>query len=233
MLTGAALSSLRSALSAHGLLLRGGFNFLPEDKAPPGPSGKPARAVVLIGNAGPAMWPNFTEWLDRQPDVMADPLDCWTMDVIGPLSAQAGARPVYPSDKPWQPFQRWAMWAEGLKAAPLGLLMHPQFGLWHAYRAALLFDVEVLIQAPQAGIHHCDACAEKPCLSACPVSAYSASGFDAATCAGHASSELGAVNRHQGCLARNACPHGAAFRYGPEQQAFHMAAFLGGRVEGA
>ncbi len=52
MLTEAALSSLRSALSAHGLLLRGGFNFLPDDKAPPGPSGKPARAVLLIGNAG-------------------------------------------------------------------------------------------------------------------------------------------------------------------------------------
>ena len=35
------------------------------------------------------------------------------------------------------------MRAEGLKPSPIGILMHPQFGLWHAYRGALLFDVEI------------------------------------------------------------------------------------------
>ncbi len=31
------------------------------------------------------------------------------------------------------------MAAEGLKPSPLGLLMHPEYGLWHGYRGAILF----------------------------------------------------------------------------------------------
>ena len=230
MLTEAALSSLRSALSAHGLMLRGGFNFLPEDKAPPGPSGKPARAVLLIGNAGQAMWPNFTAWLDRQPDVMADPLDCWSAEVIDAAAGRAGARAVYPNDRPFLPFQRWAMRAEGLKPSPLGILMHPDHGLWHAYRGALLFDDEIAIQAPQKLIHLCDTCAEKPCLSACPVGAFSDAGYDVPACAAHVVSADGQACRSQGCLSRKACPIGEDWRYSPAQQAFHQAAFLGSQL---
>lgn len=225
MLTEAALSSLRSALSAHGLMLRGGFNFLPEDKAPPGPSGKPARAVLLIGNAGQAMWPNFTAWLDRQPDVMADPLDCWSAEVIDAAAWRARGRAVYPNDRPFPPFQRWAMRAEGLKPSPLGILMHPDHGLWHAYRGALLFDDEIAIQAPQKLIHLCDTCAEKPCLSACPVSAFSDAGYDVKSCRDYLKTREGQACMAGGCKARIACPVGQEYTHMAEQARFHMAAF--------
>ena len=65
------------------------------------------------------------------------------------------------------------MRAEGLKASPLGILMHPEYGLWHAYRGALLFDealaAEDLNQEPENPIHLCALCDRKPCLDACPV----------------------------------------------------------------
>lgn len=224
------IAGLGEALALHGLLIRGGFNFAPGEASPTGPSGKPARAVLLIGNAGPAMWPNFTAWIDRQPDVMADPLDCWSAEVIDAVALAAGARAVYPNDRPWLPFQRWATRAEGLQPSPLGILMHPAFGLWHAYRGALLFEDDILIQAPEKLIHLCGACAEKPCLSACPVSAYSAAGLDAGACAAHLNSPHLEARAHGGCSARNACPHGGAYRYGPAQQAFHQLAFVGGRL---
>ena len=32
--------------------------------------------------------------------------------------------------------------------------------------------------------------------------------------------------RTGGCLDRNACPHGTKYRYPPDEQAFHMAAFM-------
>src|SRR4030095_137820 len=34
---------------------------------------------------------------------------------------------------------RWAMRAEAVAPSPLGILIHPDYGLWHAYRGALAF----------------------------------------------------------------------------------------------
>lgn len=60
--------------------------------------------------------------------------------MVGPVAEALGATAVYPFQPPWQPFQRWAMRAEDVQSSPLGILIHPDYGLWHAYRAALLFD---------------------------------------------------------------------------------------------
>jgi hypothetical protein len=216
---------ISTSLSAHGLILRGGFNFGDRDSAPPGPSGAPARSVLLVGQAGAAPWPHFLEWRARQPAGLADPLDMWAREVIGAVAEEFGARAVSPSDRPHLPFQQWAMRAEGLKASPLGILMHPEYGLWHAYRGALLFDGKIAVEPPRAVVHLCDACTEKPCLKACPVDAYSAGGFDHEGCLAHVRGPAGAPCRDGGCLDRNACPYGAAYRYPAGVQAFHMAAF--------
>lgn len=217
---------LPAMLAERGLMLRGGFHFDAGEEAPPGPDGGRARSLLLVGNAGPGMWREFSAWLDRQPDIMADPLDTWSAEVIDVIAARVGARAVYPSQRPWQPFQQWAMRAEGLRASPMGVLVHPEYGPWHAWRAALLFADEVPIQAPEKLSHPCDGCVEQPCLTSCPVNAFSDSGFDVARCSGHAGSAAGHACREAGCLARNACPVGADMRYGAAQQAFHMAAFL-------
>jgi hypothetical protein len=103
--------------------------------------------------------------------------------------------------------------------------MHPKYGLWHAYRGALLFDREFGLPPAREVIHLCDACVEKPCLKACPVDAYSDGGFAHQSCLSHVRGAGGAACRDGGCLDRNACPHGAPWRYPAEAQAFHMAAF--------
>lgn len=214
------------ALSAHGLIARGGVNFGPEENAPQGPSGIPARAVVLVGQAGASAWPYFSAWRERQARELRHPLDTWAREVIGAVAAQVGARAVSPSDRPFVPFQQWAMRAEGLRASPLGLLMHPRYGLWHAYRGALLFDTEIDIAAAEEGVHLCDTCVDKPCLNSCPVNAYSGTAFDYAGCRSHLHSGAGEQCMSAGCLDRRTCPHGAAYRYPPEMQVFHMKAFV-------
>lgn len=218
--------SIDEALFAHGLIVRGGFNFGPDDEVPPGPSGLPARAVVVVGQAGASTWPHFQAWRERQPKDLGHPLDTWSREVIGAVAAQVGARAVSPSDRPFVPFQQWAMRAEGLKPSPLGILMHPRYGLWHAYRGALLFDTEIDIAAGGAAVHLCDACVAKPCLKSCPVGAYSGTGFDYAGCLAHVRSAAGRPCMTNGCFDRNACPHGAAYRYPAEMQMFHMDAFV-------
>jgi len=220
------LANVAAELDWHGLILRGGFSFSPDDNAPSGPSGAPAKSVLLVGQAGDAPWPHFQRWRQSQPQDLANPLDTWAREVIGDVAARFGARAVSPSDRPYLPFQRWAMRAEGLKPSPLGILMHPEYGLWHAYRGALLFDVEISIQAPHGSIHLCDACPGKPCLKSCPVDAYSTSGFAYEICRDHVRGASGETCRTGGCLDRNACPFGTGYRYRPDAQAFHMAAFI-------
>ena len=214
-------------LGAHGFILRGGFNFASGETSRTGLSGAPIRSVLLVGQAGAAPWPHFLRWRENQPHAIANPLDTWSRQVIGAVAEKFGARAVSPSDKPYLPFQQWAMRAEGLKPSPLGILMHPQYGLWHAYRGALLFEDEIVLPEPREVIHLCDACVAKPCLKSCPVDAYSAGGFAYQACLAHVRGADGGPCRGGGCLDRNACPYGTAYRYPPEIQAFHMAAFAG------
>ncbi|MGE0499459.1 MAG: hypothetical protein AB7I79_09395 [Rhizobiaceae bacterium] len=227
------VDALAAALAPSGLVLRGGIRFEAGDDAPPGPSGRPSVAAMLVGNAGAAHWPGFRAWLDRQPDALTDPLDRWTAEMVEPVAARFGAHGVYPFEKPYHPFQAWARRAEGLRPSPLGILMHPRYGLWHAYRAALLFDVEIADQVAAAPIHLCDLCVGRPCLKPCPVGAHSETGFDYASCLTHVGLDQGIRCREDGCLDRNACPYGVEYRYPATMQAFHMAAFRRGSAVAA
>ncbi|MET2826308.1 4Fe-4S dicluster domain-containing protein [Mesorhizobium shangrilense] len=224
-MTSGSVEAIAAALSADGLIVRGGFNFTAGDASPIGLSGALAKSALLVGQAGAAPWPHFLRWREKQPQAVANPLDTWSRQVIGAVADAFGARAVSPSDKPYLPFQQWAMRAEGLKPSPLGILMHPRYGLWHAYRGALLFEDELPIEVPQAAIHLCDACVGKPCMKACPVDAYSAEGFAYQSCLAHVRGATGEPCRSGGCLDRNACPYGTAYRYPAEVQAFHMASF--------
>ncbi len=224
------IAEISTQLATHGLILRGGFAFARGEEVPAGAAG--ARAVLLVGHGGATIWPHFEAWRKAQPSSLDDPLDTWSRLVIGAVAEMVGARAVSPSDKPYLPFQQWAMRAEGLKPSPLGILMHPVFGLWHAYRGALLFqdeeaasEIRYMQRDVHPSVHPCDGCDGKPCLHACPVNAYSFSGFAYERCQGHVRSAAGTACRESGCLDRNACPYGATHRYDASQQAFHMRAF--------
>ncbi len=219
------LQTISNKLAAHGLTLRGGFAFGDEEAAPLSPEGRPAKSALLVGQAGAAPWPHFMKWRQSQPRDLPNPLDTWSRQIIDEVAALFGASAVYPSDKPYQPFQQWAMRAEGLKPSPLGILMHPEYGLWHAYRGALLFAGGIPIQGVRNPNHLCDLCVGKPCLKSCPVGAYSEEGFAYEACLGHVRGADGGPCRSGGCLDRNACPYGVDYRYPAEVQAFHMASF--------
>jgi hypothetical protein len=225
MTEGAILDDLAAALEPLGMMLRGGFSPAPDDAVP-----EPARTLLLVGNAGPAMYGPFFS-ADESAEHTADALDSWTCRMIQPIAARFGARALFPfGGPPWHPFQRWAKRAEGLRASPLGILIHPEFGLWHAYRAALLFDREMAVPASTIAAHPCDTCAAKPCLSTCPVGAITPDGYDVERCAGHVAGAAGAECRSGGCLARRACPIGRDSLYPIPAMEFHMAAFLKGHA---
>jgi epoxyqueuosine reductase QueG len=208
------------AIQLVGFTPLGWFAPRPEDRVP-----EDAKFVILIGNAGPAMFTRFA----KERDIRSAKIDEWTETTLSTLAASLDARAVFPFSKPHLPFLSWAKRAGSGFTSPLGLNIHPTYGLWHAYRAALLFRVAFDLPRAAAAGHPCESCAGKPCLSACPVRAFSIAGYDTRTCATHLRSQQGTPCMSGGCLARHACPVGQAHAYHPVQAQFFMKAFLAAR----
>jgi hypothetical protein len=221
----ASIEDIAAAVAPHGLILRGGFHPIDADGVPALPGGGAVETLVMIGNVGPAMWETFSE-APEITDGADDALDRWTRRVLGSIAAELGAAPHFPfGGPPYLPFHRWAMRAEPVHASPLGLLIHPEYGLWHAYRGALAF-AQRLDLPPRADVASpCDGCVEKPCLTTCPVSAFSVGSYDVPACARHLDTPAGADCMGEGCRARRACPVGQGYRYAPAQAEFHMLPF--------
>ena len=217
------LDETAARLKPYGLMPRGGFVFDETDIAPVLPGGVTPGSVILVGHSGSSLWSHFVKWRRSHPNE-ADPLDMWSKQVLNGVAADIGAMAVFPSDRPYLPFQRWAMRAEGLAASPLGLLIHPQYGLWQAFRGAMLFERPFEFPQLDAFDHPCDLCKEKPCLSACPVDAFDGINFAVTRCRDYLPAG-GFTCMDEGCQARLACPIGREYTYAPDQQRFHMAAF--------
>lgn len=218
-----AYADIAAAVEPTGMLARGGFVVGPDDSVPPLADGSRPAAVVIVGNVGGAMWPTFRAEERDEPE----PLDAWTRRRLGPIADRFGAELVHPSDEPFQPFQRWAQRASDVWQSPIGLLVHPTDGLWHALRGAFLF-AEPVDGLPPTGVatSPCVGC-DAPCLTTCPVDAFSPDGYDHEACRGHVRSGEEPVCLEQGCAARRACPVNADGYYGPDQMRFHMRAFVG------
>jgi hypothetical protein len=216
---------IADVLAGTGLIVRGAFHPVPDDGVRALADGRAAKTAVLVGNAGKAMWESFRRDV---PEIAGkDPLDSWVDAHLERAAAALGTEIVFATRKPWPPIQRWALRAGGVHRSPIGILIHPEYGLWHVYRGALLFAEKLdLASAPVSTQSPCDTCAKKPCLTACPADAFEPDGFDMHACVGHVESAKGRACASGGCLARRACPVGRAHAYVAEEGAFHMAAVV-------
>ena len=227
--SGARYAALRRDAQRCGLECRGGFHPSAEDSIPALPDGARPATLVLLGFVGDRQWDVFGGAPEAQGG-LPDPLDRWSRRVIDALGERHRGVGVYPSEgPPWWPFQQWAMRAEHIHASPLGVLIHPEYGLWHAYRGALAFRERLELPPLEPRPSPCEGCADKPCLQGCPVGAFTGGGYAVAACASHVRSAAGTECLDRGCEARRRCPVGAAYAYRPDHAAFHMRAFIGRR----
>lgn len=217
------LAHICAAAEGAGLAFRGAFHPAAEDL----PAGVTAGTIVMLGFTGGRQWAGFAaspEYGDGGPH----PLDRWSYRVVSALARDLGATAYFPFTAPFMPFIRWAQKAEPVYPSAIGMLIHPDYGLWHAWRGALGFGEAFDLPPRDARGSPCNSCIEKPCLTACPVDAFDGTGaFNVHSCGAHIRRREGA-DCMSGCLARRACPVGAQYRYSPEQAAFHMKSFRGG-----
>jgi hypothetical protein len=235
------VDELEQALRLEGLQLRGVLEVTADDALPPLPSGHKAAALTLAGIVGSSFWNGFKA-APEYGDGQSDPLDRWSRRIGESLAKRFGALALFPfQGPPYLPFQQWALRCAPLQRSPLDLLIDPQYGLWHAFRFALAFaappaGLPSMAETPAAAAATastlgaiCAGCDGQPCLSRCPVQAFTGSSYRVDDCADWLRQPSGQDCMRRGCQARRACPVGSAWRYEDEQAAFHMAAFLGKR----
>ena len=221
----ATLDDIKQLAESNGLRIRG---TLPENTQdlPTQADGSPSQALLLIGAEGGSLWPTFSqssEFLDKR----ADPLDRWSRRVGESMARELDGLAVFPFDgPPFHPFISWATQSGSVSPSRLGLSLHRRFGLWHAFRFALVlpYEIDHAEPAPDTG-SACDTCAQTPCLQVCPVSAFDGEQYDVHACYQYLRDTPDAPCHTSGCLARNACPEGAEYRYPDEQVVFHMRQF--------
>ncbi len=216
-------TEIREAAEAEGLALTGWFYPRPEDKAPVG-----AQTMLLLGYGGPALWSAFKASAEAS-DGHRHGLDRWSRRVITALADRFGGEALFPfGGPPYQPFIRWTYAGEPIHQSKLGMSIHPERGLWSGWRGGIALPERLALperfHSEISGDHPCEPC-PAPCLSACPVGAFSAGGYDTVACRAHLNSSEGAPCRAAGCLARRACPVGRDYAQSAEQAAFHLEAF--------
>lgn len=221
-------SGIKAAIEAEGLAVRGVATLSEAERT--GPLAD-RRQLVLIGVTGQVGWDAFAR-SSEAADGLADPLDRWSRRCIDVLARRCDGIALYPfGGAPHWPFQRWAQRAEPLHPSPLGLLIHPVHGLWHSYRGAIAMADDLGAPPPDTAPSPCDACAERPCLSACPVGAFTPDGYDVEACAQWLAAGAEPQCMRRGCAARQACPVGRDYAHTPEQTAFGMRAFYAARAK--
>ena len=225
--------TITSALLDAGLTPRGGFHAEEADNVPAMGDGMRTVTLILAGNVGSSLWQAFS---GDHPAESADnelyptQLDDWSREALTRVADALGGpvrcRPLFPFEgPPFLPFIRWAQRAEPVFPSPIGPLIHPEYGLWHAYRGALAFPQAIELPPYPDRRNPCETCEEKPCLAGCPVGAHDGNAFDLDRCVSHIVSDDGANCMAGGCLARRACPVGRGYRYAPDHARFHMVAF--------
>ena len=224
------LRRIEEPLAGTGLFLRGAFHPAPEDGVPPLSDGRAAGTVVLIGNAGNDLWRAFRA---SGPDLAArHPLDSWVAGYLRAAAEALDAEFIDAMRAPWPPIQQWAARAGAGHRSPINLVIHPEYGLWHTFRGALLTAEILPLPDAKALGNPCESCAGKPCLTTCPAEAFALpegggyADFDSPACVDHVESPAGRGCRTVGCLARRACPVGRSWAYDREPAAYHMAAVV-------
>ncbi|HXR36630.1 MAG TPA: hypothetical protein VN754_11800 [Candidatus Binataceae bacterium] len=190
-----------------------------------------ARSIVVIGNGSGAFWESYRRHVEGDPEWARrdNPLDDFTREVIerdvaGPIRAR-GLRctTAYPfvSDTGNLHFMELGRIAGLGGPSIIGVTVHPVYGTWIAFRAALL--LEELIDEPGAalGFDPCPGCVPRSCIPACPVGAVSVQrAWDVDKCIGHrveADPDCGA-----GCYARLECVLGPEHRYPADELRYHQ-----------
>lgn len=178
--------------------------------------------LLLTAHGGTRLWSRLTpaHWQT------ADPIDNYSLSVTNKfLTRYLGSPPhqiLYPHPHLSFPLAALGELAGWGRPSPLGLGIHPEYGLWYAYRTAVAITADLPTPPlPPPPPHPCHTCADKPCTTTCPVVAVQHDQFAVMTCVTHRTAPHSSCAHR--CLARLACPVAPQHRYTDDQIRYHYA----------
>jgi epoxyqueuosine reductase len=230
------LDAVRAAALPHGLNLAAAISAARYDAAvtPPYRAGaidSTARSIIVLANGGGALWAALKRHAGRNPGwwEREHPLDDFTREVIerevAPAARAAGAHctAVYPFMATGATLNFVELGKAAGLAGPsiLGVVVHPTFGPWIAFRAALLVNEPIDAPGDALGFDPCPSCTARSCIAACPVGAVNfPAGWDIPKCLTHrVEDEPDCAMR---CHARVACVLGPEHRYPDDEMGHHQ-----------
>ena len=181
--------------------------------------------LVLIGHGGQRMWAALQAWGMQT----TGPVDHFSTVMARKFIADYLHHPptlwLYPDTPYIVPLQQLGELAGWSYPSPLGSGISPIYGVWFAYRAAFLTNADIPVMRHAPVPSPCDKCAEKPCMTTCPVQAVQLNAFAVDACAHHRlRPKSPCMDR---CLARMACPFFPEHRYTLPQIQYHYTHSLG------
>ena len=186
-------------------------------------SGSGSATLLLIGHGGRALWDHL-HGSDFDFHGTGDPIDTFSVKATNEALAvelpHVGRRLLYP--EPACPVDLVALGRHigWLAPSPLGLGIHPEFGLWSAFRALWLLEAASEISPRPRAPDVCQSCVPQSCVAACPANAVTVDRrFNLGSCTDYRSNIQSACA--DTCLSRLACPEGAEHRYGDAQLSYH------------
>ena len=213
------LDRVTDALEGIGVNLRGIADGAPWQELLPG-----CRSAVVFGNGGAALWESMVEAIRTDPGRLTTtehPLDDHVQRALEAADRRPGRSRRWircaATEAVMVDFRSLALAAGLGHASRMGLLLHPDYGLWTGLRAACLTTEELPITGPLPGDGPCDGC-PAPCADACPGSAFVDGSWDPGRCAAF---HVESTTCRGSCASRRACPVGAAHAYGDEQETYH------------
>ena len=213
-----------AAAAAHRLQIYGGFHPNGEDRAPDG-----VRTLLLLGPLEPGFW-EFVSAAAEFSDNRANPLDRWSSRTIASLARDLNAQALFPfGGPPWHPFYSWAIRTGRCWASPVAFLVHDTAGLLVSFRGALAFTAHIDLP-PALDRSPCSACADRPCVTACPADVLDETGYDSMGCMSYLGSSAGADCLNRGCAVRRACPVSRSHPRAEAQSKFHQESLLRQRI---
>jgi epoxyqueuosine reductase len=181
--------------------------------------------LVLLGHGGRRLWAALSDWGMQT----ADPVDHYSREISRQFLHDFLHAPpslwLYPQTDYLIPLQQLGQLAGWSYPSPLGLGIHPRFGVWFAYRAAFLTTAVLPLRREPEQPSPCASCPDTPCITTCPVQAAQFARFAVDACAGHRlQADSPCADR---CLARIACPFFPAHQYTLPQIQYHYRHSLG------
>ena len=172
--------------------------------------------LLVFGHGGKKLWQSIDSHSDK-----ANPIDDYSVACIMDFLARIDCDQydiLYPTNMFNVDLRLLGQRLGWHHDSPLGIGINKTYGTWFAYRVVVAANTNFEITKTHLSVSPCEDCADKPCITHCPVDAVGDE-FNLQACVGERARE-GSACAYQ-CLARRACPVGVAHRYDSEQIRYH------------